>query len=227
MFSLRNLSSLIFKKPSGILKEINSNALMDEWLRNNPSPQIFDTREDLYLYVNNTICENKPVYFLEFGVAHGDSILRWAEINDNDSSVFFGFDTFEGLPEPFDRIRYTDPVGQFSAEGNFPKTDDVRVEFIKGLFQDTLTDFLSNYQPQNRLIIHNDSDLYTSSLFILTSLNSILRPGTILIFDEFFCSSHEFQAFYDYVASYRKSFSVLAATQHGTKRYVQVAIMME
>ncbi len=152
---------------------------------------------------------------------------NWTEINDNDQSVFYGFDTFEGLPEPFDRLRYTDPVGAFTASGKFPDIDDVRIKYIKGLFQDTLMDFLSSYQPQNRVIIHNDSDLYTSSLFILTNLNAILRPGSILIFDEFFCSSHEFQAFYDYVTSFRKSYAVLGATQSGTKRYIRVAIMMK
>ncbi len=37
MVGFRDLSSLVFKKPSKILKEINSNALMDEWIMNNYS----------------------------------------------------------------------------------------------------------------------------------------------------------------------------------------------
>jgi len=225
-FSLRNLSSLIFKKPSTILKEINSNALMNEWLDKNPSPETFVNRELLYEFINKSACNDDAIDYLEFGVAEGKSILYWLDLNKNKTSSFFGFDTFEGLPEPFDRIRHTDEAGHFSTSGVFPHTDDKRVKFIKGLFQDTLTDFLDNFTPKNRLVVHNDSDLYTSSLFLLAKLDSLLSPGSILIFDEFFCSSHEFQAFYDYSSSHNRSYKVLAATPNGQNRYTQVAILM-
>jgi hypothetical protein len=76
----------------------------------------------------------------------------------------------------------------------------------------------------NHLIIHNDSDLYSSSLYLLTRLNEILKPGSIIIFDEFSCSSHEFQAFYDYCKSYKRSYEVVAATCYDNQTYTQIAI---
>jgi len=67
-FSKRNIASKIFKKPSLILKEINSNAVMTEWLSNNPAPELFDSREEMYEYVNNSVCNNNSIDYLEFGV---------------------------------------------------------------------------------------------------------------------------------------------------------------
>ena len=197
---------------------------MDEWLARNPSPISLDTREDLYYYINDLCCKRAPIDYLEFGVAHGFSLMYWLNLNKNNQSKFYGFDTFEGLPEPFDRIKHTDPIGAFSNNGEYPKIDDDRVRFVKGLFQDTLQTFLSTYSPNNRLIVHNDSDLYSSSLYLLTRLNDFLITGSIIIFDEFFCSSHEFQAFYDYTISYRRSYEVLASSPTVKRRFTQVAL---
>jgi len=165
------------------------------------------------------------VDFLEFGVASGVSLSYWVTMNKKAESRFYGFDTFEGLPEAFDRIRYTDPVGTFSVNGSLPNIDDHRAKLIKGLFQNTLSKFKNNYHSSSkRLIIHNDSDLYSSSLYLMTMLDELIITGTILIFDEFFCSSHEFKAFYDYTRSYNKSYKVVASTPRNGSRYIQVAI---
>src|SRR4051812_21898345 len=40
-----------------------------------------------------------PVTYLEFGVANGYSFRWWMEKCSNPASRFYGFDTFEGLPE--------------------------------------------------------------------------------------------------------------------------------
>ena len=222
--SLRDISSIFIRRQSKILKEINSNSFMDKWLARNPSPISLDTREDLYEYINDLCCKRAPIDYLEFGVAHGFSLMYWLNLNKNNQSKFYGFDTFEGLPEPFDRIKHTDPIGEFSNDGEYPKIEDDRVRFVKGLFQDTLQTFLSTYTPNNRLIVHNDSDLYSSSLYLLTRLNDFLITGSIIIFDEFFFSSHEFQAFYDYTISYRRSYEVLASSPTEKRRFTQVAI---
>ena len=86
---------------------------------------------------------------------------------------------------------------------------------------------MKKYTPKNRLIIHNDSDLYTSSLFLLTQLDIILYAGSILIFDEFHIAAHEFQAFIDYTTSYYRSYEVLAATNYGSNRYPHIAILLK
>ena len=46
-----------------------------------------------------------------------------------------------------------------------------RISFVKGWFQNTLPGFLNGFSPRSRLIVHNDSDLYSSTLFTLANLN--------------------------------------------------------
>jgi hypothetical protein len=46
--SLRKMSSLLLNKPSRILREINSNALMVEWSRHNVAKKIFADRFEMY-----------------------------------------------------------------------------------------------------------------------------------------------------------------------------------
>ena len=202
---------------------------MCEWLEKNPSPIFFERRHDLYQYINDTLIDDQPIDYLEFGVSKGTTLTQWLKLNKNKESRFFGFDTFEGLPESFDLIRHMEPKGSFTNYGECPKIEDSRLSFIKGLFQEKLPKFLNSYVPKNRLIIYNDSDLYTSSLYILTRLNDLLKAGSIIIFDEFFCSSHEFQAFYDYYKSFHRSYKVVGArhAEKNKKLYTQIAIEME
>ncbi len=58
--------------------------------------------------------------------------------------------------------------------------------------------------------------LYSSTLYVLTLANYIIVPGTIIIFDEFYSTMHEFRALDDYCISYMRSYEVIAATRnHG------------
>jgi len=47
--------------------------------------------------------------------------------------------------------------------------------FIKGMFQDTLDNFLTDFTPREKFVVHNDSDLYSSTLFTLVKLHRILK----------------------------------------------------
>jgi hypothetical protein len=50
---------------------------------------------------------------------------------------------------------------------------------VKGWFQNTLPGFLNAFTPRPRLVVHSDSDLYSSTLFTLASLNMLLVPGAV------------------------------------------------
>ncbi len=143
------------------------------------------TREDLYRYISAKYLAEarQPVDYFEFGVFEGESIKYWADLNRHAESRFFGFDSFEGLPEAWNR---DNPAGFYSAHGKLPETDDRRIEFIVGWFQKSMPAFLAAYQPKNPLVIHSDSDLYSSTLYSLTAMNAYMVPGTIIIFDEFY-----------------------------------------
>jgi hypothetical protein len=161
---------------------------------------------------------------LEFGVFQGASIKYWSTINSCTESRFFGFDTFEGLPERWDYFSRGLAEKHFDLGGQIPNVNDTRTCFVKGLFQDTLPVFLKQHCMRKQLVIHNDADLYSSTLYVLTQLNNMIVPGTIIIFDEFSSVLHEFRALEDYCASYLRSYDILAATKSPIDYYTNVAI---
>ena len=66
----------------------------------------------------------------------------------------------------------------------------------------TLPGFIQQYNSTNRKVVHMDADLYTSTLFTLTSLAPLLKKGDIILFDEYLVPSHEFLAFDNFIKSY-------------------------
>lgn len=140
--------------------------------------------------------------WLEFGVYRGRSICTFAD--NNNGEMIFGFDSFEGLPEFWDP---ENPQGVYSLGGQIPAgaicgnnddnpgmyskepTKTIRpwpknVTLIKGLFQDTLDDFLQSNAEIPISFIHLDCDLYSSSKFVLDKVKNRFRDGTILLMDD-------------------------------------------
>lgn len=157
-----------------------------------------------------------PINYLEFGVAYGYSFGWWVNHISNPESRFFGFDTFEGLPEDWHLFK----KGEMSPYGKLPEINDNRVKFVKGLFQDTLIPFLKVFDNSKRKVINMDADLYSSTLFVLTSIAPYLKSGDIIIFDEFGVPLHEFKAFTEFVNSFYIKYEVLGAVNN----YFQIAI---
>lgn len=163
--------------------------------------------------------DQKPIQYLEFGVAGGTSFAWWVKANQHPDSRFYGFDTFEGLPEDWHFFK----KGAFSYD--IPFMDDARGTFIKGLFQNTVYKFLRDngpgiQQPAFTRVLHLDADLYSSTLFALTSMAPYLREGDILLFDEFNIPNHEFAAWTDFVRSYYIQSEVIGAVNN----FYQVAM---
>ncbi|MGI9456412.1 MAG: TylF/MycF/NovP-related O-methyltransferase [Aeoliella sp.] len=176
----------------------------------------------MYDYINREVICNNTVQYLEFGVFKGDSIKYFSSINSDAASRFIGFDTFEGLPEDWIEFSRTVKKSTFSTGGELPQTDDERVSFVKGLFQETLPSFMKEYCPNGQLLIHNDSDLYSATMFVLTYANDILVPGSLDMFDEFYSVTHEFRALEDYCSSYMRSYEVVAATKNHGKIVIKM-----
>ena len=174
----------------------------------------FSRREDHYAHIYNSEVDNKEISYLEFGVFKGDSIKWWIMKNANPESDFYGFDTFEGLLERWGS--YT--KGDFYSD--IPNIPDSRLKFIKGLFQDTLHNFLQDVELKKPLVIHLDADLFSSTLFVLTSLAPFFKKGDIILFDEFNVPNDEFLAFEIFCRSYYINYELLSATRN----YFQVGI---
>jgi len=183
------------------------------------SKRDYSKRYQLYQYVADKLdLKNEGVDYLEFGVCGGHSFRWWQNYCTNVNSNFYGFDTFEGLPEHWGTFRKGDMAS------DIPVIDDTRVEFIKGLFQDTVPNFLVRVNLNNgkRKIIHMDADLFTSTLFTLTNLASYLKSGDILIFDEFNVPNHEYFAFKMFSDAFYIKTKILGAVNN----YFQVALMI-
>lgn len=206
--------------PSYRVEVLNLLLEFGKWLEDNEFGVTFASRYDLYEYVNHEIVANAPIDYLEFGVYKGASMEYWVQLNRHPNSRFFGFDTFEGLPGDWKVFTQVISKGTFDAGGKPPEIDDPRVKFVKGLFQVTLPGFLESFTAKNRLVINCDADLYTSTLYVLASLNQLLVPGSIVIFDEF-STVHEFRAFRDFTQSFMRNYRLLAAAE---RFYLRVAM---
>lgn len=156
------------------------------------------------------------IIYLEFGVASGTSLKWWVEFNTDPSSEFYGFDTFEGLPEAW----FANKKGDFDQSGKFPDIKDSRLNFVKGLYQDTLFNFIDHHKMDKRKVVHIDADLYSSTLFVLTTLHRFLKKGDIIIFDDFGYLMGEYRALEHYSNSFYVKYEVIGSVN----TYGQVAI---
>jgi O-methyltransferase len=177
----------------------------------------FRHRDELHAFVWKDF-ERGPIDYLEFGVYKGASIRRWCGANTHPDSRFFGFDSFEGLPEDWSGVS----KGAFTTSGKPPDIDDPRVRFVVGWFQESLPGFLADYprMPNRPLIIHNDCDLYSSTLCCLASINAFIQPGTIIIFDEFDDVLHEYRARTNYASAFMRTYRIAGAVDG----FCQVAV---
>jgi hypothetical protein len=206
----RRVTSLFLRTYSETLHRVNQNPLFFDFIKKHAAGVVVTDRVHLEEYCATQFIGDSPIDYFEFGVFRGGSIRRWSQLNTSPNSRFFGFDSFEGLPEKWNEV----PKGSYSAKGDLPAIDDPRVHFVKGWFQESVPNFLMGYTAieQNRLVIYNDCDLYSSTLLCLTQFNSVMKPGTILIFDEFGDLVHEFRAFLDYSQAYMRKYKVLVTT---------------
>jgi hypothetical protein len=199
---------------------------LSRWIAETPMPGFDDFYSRVHDYgrrygLYRHVVEQErleEICYLEFGVAAGRSMKWWVENCRSVNSRFYGFDTFEGLPERWGSFG----EGAMSTEGDVPQLDDPRCEFVKGLFQQTLPAFLQSFDSGQRKVIHLDADLYSSTLFVLTALHPVLRKDDILLFDEFNVPLHEFRAFMDFTAAYRAKYEVIACVNN----YYQMAVKL-
>jgi hypothetical protein len=152
----------------------------------------FPVREQLWDEALKLANGSGQITFVEFGVHQGYSTKYFASHNAHPESRFIGLDSFEGLPEDWDLI----PKGTFDVNGVAPSVDDPRVSFIKGWFQNTSHLLLERIDPATagELIVHYDADLYSSTLFALSQIDTLGKPY-LAIFDEF--TGHEVRALYN------------------------------
>lgn len=176
-----------------------------------PSKWNYQKRYDLYKWVlQNENLTGASINYIEFGVASGESFRWFLAQNNNPNSSFYGFDTFTGLPEDFGTYK----KGAFNTDNKIPELTDPRGKFYQGLFQQTLPGFLLAFNNNKRNVIMLDADLYSATLYTLTSLAPYLKKDDILFFDEFAVPTHEFKAFHDFAQSFYIDLKLIAAANN-------------
>lgn len=118
-------------------------------------------------------------HVLEFGVFEGFSLNLIRDSLDESYKVF-GFDSFQGLPE--DWVGTDCKKGHFTTNNFVPYID--KVKLFRGWFEDTIPDYLKEADTIG--LLHIDCDLYSSTKTIFKYLHPYIKPGTIIVFDDWF-----------------------------------------
>ncbi|MFD2727398.1 class I SAM-dependent methyltransferase [Hyunsoonleella rubra] len=185
------------------------------WIQENvPINKAFEDRFDLLTESIKHI-EVEDGLVLEFGVYKGETINHIAN-HINKNKLIYGFDSFEGLKEPW---IFMNKGGFSDAAGVMPSVPE-NVTLVKGFFSETLPDFTSNTDAMISLL-HIDSDLYSSAKTIFNELNSLIVKGTVIVFDEFFnypnWKNGEFKAWNEFVQKHKVEFEYIGYTFQRTK----------
>jgi hypothetical protein len=203
--------------PRSFLKrglEIASGLELGGWIKDSGfrCNHFYADRTDLFDAIAREVGEKQTLY-LEFGVAGGVSMRMWSKLLKNSASVLHGFDSFIGLPEHWHTKYMANayPKGYFDRQGQLPQIDDVRVKFFKGWFEEVLPSY--SLPTHEVLIVNCDADLYSSTMVVLSKLQSAFRPGDFLYFDEFSSPLDEARAFRSFLERSGMKFSLFGATQ--------------
>ena len=158
-----------------------------------------------YVFENLKITNNENSLWLEFGVYSGYTINYISKFTSNN---VYGFDSFEGLPENWLDDNNNIILNQwfFNRNGVLPDVNE-NVCLIKGLFQNTLDDFLNTYKDKKISFVHIDCDLYSSTKYVLEKIYPYLEDNCIIIFDELVNvnndTSNELKAFNEFILKYK------------------------
>jgi predicted O-methyltransferase YrrM len=158
---------------------------------------------------------------LECGVADGASITHTAEAMP--TRRFDGFDSFEGLPEAWSGT--FEQKGKFGRGGTLPEVPS-NVALHKGWFEQTLPSYLAAHPDEAIAFLHVDCDIYSSTVTVLRTLAPRFKPGTVLVFDEYFnypnWQRHEWRAFQEFVRDTGTSYRYLGFAQKNGHVAVQL-----
>jgi hypothetical protein len=187
----------------------------DYWYKNMITATAFSSASDLLAHAVRLV--DREGLFLEFGVATGQTISQIAALSQ---AHVFGFDSFEGLPEPW---RTGFPKGCFS--GEIPQVPS-NVSIIRGWFSDTLPKFTEEHK-EPVAFLHVDCDLYSSTKCIFDFLYPRIGRGCVIVFDEYFnypgWQDHEHKAFIELVDRRHLGFRYDAFVPH----HQQVCVVIQ
>ena len=127
----------------------------------------------------------------EFGVATGGTARHFINLMPDGTEIHL-YDSFKGLPEVWDFNGDINFIGKFAVD-KIPVFNDVRVHIHEGWFADTLPEMDIGVLD----FVHIDCDIYSATKTVFENIE--VRPGTIILFDEY-------QGYTDYRDHERKAY---------------------
>ena len=153
----------------------------------------------------------------EFGVHRGNTINHIASLTNQ---TVYGFDSFEGLPE-----RWRDGYKKWYLKLAALPRVRANVVLIKGWFDKTIPEFIKDHN-QDIGFLHIDCDLYSSTKTIFELLGHQIKPGCIIVFDEYFnypgWQDDEYRAFHEFLERTKLTYEYIGYNSLGE----QVAVMI-
>jgi hypothetical protein len=160
-------------------------------------PRLYRGSLDRLMYFRDQVesVAQIPGDIVECGVSIGHGALIFLLLSEyvGVPRTYYGFDSFEGFPEPVAKDEQTpiegpgfwanppEAVMKVLRDGRVPE-DWIRerVRLVKGWFQDTLPKYNGKIA-----LLHLDCDLYESYRFSLETLYDKVEHGGVIMFDEY------------------------------------------
>jgi hypothetical protein len=183
--------------------------------------KFYSARDVLKIAIDNVTIDG---LYLELGVFKGDSINYIANLKPN--IIVHGFDSFEGLPEQWQRDDTTYFTQGFFALSSLPIVAQ-NVILHQGWFDSTLPIFKQDVlKNQPIAFLHIDCDLYSSTKTAFECLGDNIVVGTIITFDELYgypgFDRHELKALYEFLSQNNLDVEFLAYNQNHEQVCVRV-----
>lgn len=206
----------------GVPAAASTGADFEAWLRQE-LPKIPKRGEFALPYVLSRLGCGSDGLVMEFGVFTGATINQMAGACPQ--RKVYGFDSFAGLPEDWtvDDGKKTGrnfqiTRGLFSLKGSLPAVQP-NVALVKGWFNETVPEFLARPEVASVPVVsllHVDSDLYSSAHLVLEALDSRLKPGSVIVFDELVnypeYRQGELKALFDWASAHKRQFDWLGVS---------------
>ena len=148
---------------------------------------VFSSKQALREYFfSSEVLARHPGLVLDFGVATGDStIMLGNAVLNVENRMVVGFDAFHGIRDEWSKPDR--PPGSMDLGGVVPDrlAQHEKVELRVGWVEDTLPLFLQE-RPETAGLVHLDMDVFPPTKFVLEALEPALRPGSLLVFDDYF-----------------------------------------
>jgi hypothetical protein len=143
-------------------------------------------------------------YYMEFGIMNGESAISAYRQLRGIVKDIYGFDTFSGHPSQSDEDKSVAEYAPYFFEGNYKSVDKEVVyryilgatmmpendlHLIQGKFSDSLPKF-DKAQLKDKgfpVCVFVDCDLYSSSKDVFNFITDIVRTGTWLLVDDYWC----------------------------------------